>query len=309
MSEHTGILDQTTEQVLVLTDDRVTIRSNVKIHGTLDVGLIRTTEIIADSRFDKKFLTFHSPDLEIAGTGLLWHDRGINKELTYRRDPDRFFFSDHIELPSDKAILMAGTPILTYNALSPTVTESRLQHVGTLKSLTVNGKVNIDDYIVYNPISQRLGIGTDVANGMLSIYSAINDVELVLDTNSKGRGVIGTYNSRGLELVTGSYGRLFIEANGYVNVGIEDGTSGLFRVFGKIGINVKNPQEDLEIANSFKFSNKKFFTGVRPPSTGSFNKGDICWNDNPIMNSYIGWVCLANGNPGVWHPFGLIPPS
>ena len=55
MSQINGILDQTTQEVLVLTDDKITLRSNVKIYGTLDVGLVRTTEIIADSRFEKKY--------------------------------------------------------------------------------------------------------------------------------------------------------------------------------------------------------------------------------------------------------------
>ena len=51
-----GILDNTTEQVLVLNDDRSIFRGNVKIQGVLDVGLLRTTEVIADSRYEKKLL-------------------------------------------------------------------------------------------------------------------------------------------------------------------------------------------------------------------------------------------------------------
>ena len=57
MSEINGILDNSTHHVVVLSDDKITLRGNVKIHGVLDVGLIKTTEIIADSRFEKKFAT------------------------------------------------------------------------------------------------------------------------------------------------------------------------------------------------------------------------------------------------------------
>jgi hypothetical protein len=54
------------------------------------------------------------------------------------------------------------------------------------------------------------------------------------------------------------------------------------------------------------FANKKFFTGTAIPTSGTFNKGDICWNSNPQESSYIGWVCIIEGTPGEWLPFGAI---
>ena len=81
MSEINGILDNSTQQVVVLSDDKITLRGNVKIHGVRDVGLIKTTEIIADSRFEKKFLTFAAPEgTDLAGTGLIWADKVQNKQ-------------------------------------------------------------------------------------------------------------------------------------------------------------------------------------------------------------------------------------
>ena len=156
MSETTGILDNTTEQVLVLNDDRSIFRGNVKIQGTLDVGLLRTTEVIADARYEKKFLTFvASDDTQIAGTGLIWVDKQQNKQLVYRSNPDRFFLSEHIDLPSGKAYLIDGNPTLTYSTLGATVTESNLTTVGTLKSLTVGGDVNLGDSAFFNSSSGR----------------------------------------------------------------------------------------------------------------------------------------------------------
>ena len=35
-------------------------------------------------------------------------------------------------------------------------------------------------------------------------------------------------------------------------------------------------------------------------------KGDIIWNIQPRMNSYVGWVCIQTGAPGLWSPFGKI---
>jgi hypothetical protein len=115
MSEITGILDNSTEQVLVLSDDKSIFRGNVKVQGTLDVGLLRTTEVIADARYEKKFLTFVAPEgTVIAGTGLLWFDKVQNKQLIYKTNPDAFFLSENIDIPSGKSYLIDGAPILTF---------------------------------------------------------------------------------------------------------------------------------------------------------------------------------------------------
>jgi hypothetical protein len=143
MSEITGILDNSTQEVLILSDDKITLRGNVKIHGVLDVGLVRTTEIISDHRYEKKFLTFVAPEnSQIAGTGLLWFDKEQNKQLVYRSNPDRFFLSEHVDLPTGKAYLIDGAPILTEDELGATVVTSNLKKLGTLRELTVGGNVN-----------------------------------------------------------------------------------------------------------------------------------------------------------------------
>ena len=35
-------------------------------------------------------------------------------------------------------------------------------------------------------------------------------------------------------------------------------------------------------------------------------KGEILYNENPTAGGYLGWICLASGNPGTWRGFGLI---
>ena len=55
-----------------------------------------------------------------------------------------------------------------------------------------------------------------------------------------------------------------------------------------------------------KFENKKFEVGVEPPSNGIYVKGDIVWNQEPRPTGYVGWICIKNGTPGDWKPFGVI---
>ena len=42
------------------------------------------------------------------------------------------------------------------------------------------------------------------------------------------------------------------------------------------------------------------------PRTGLYNKGDIVWNDDPMPNGIVGWICIRTGTPGEWRTFGMI---
>lgn len=46
--------------------------------------------------------------------------------------------------------------------------------------------------------------------------------------------------------------------------------------------------------------------GSAPPTTGTWNTGDMVWNTSPAAGGYIGWVCVAGGTPGTWKGFGAI---
>lgn len=53
-------------------------------------------------------------------------------------------------------------------------------------------------------------------------------------------------------------------------------------------------------------SYKRWTSGTAAPTEGTWLRGDICWNQNPTLGGYIGWVCTSQGTPGTWRPFGLI---
>ena len=306
MPEITGILDNSTQQVVVLNDDNVILRGNVKIHGVLDVGLVRTTELIADSRYEKKFLTFVAPEGQtILGTGLLWHDKIQNKQLIYKTNPDSFFLSENVDIPSEKGYLISGSPVLTFNELGGSVTKSNLRSVGPLDNLTVNGSANIGDFAFFNPDNQRLSLVRDDSNAKFSVYDVIHDIEVIIDSDSQGQAKIGTANNRSVNFVSGDQTRIHLGANGTIVLGSESRNS-IINLNGKIGVNVKNPDQDFEVAGNMKFQNKLFTVSDGPPADGSFQRGDIVWNNDPMPSAYIGWVCTLGGSPGRWSPFGLI---
>lgn len=42
------------------------------------------------------------------------------------------------------------------------------------------------------------------------------------------------------------------------------------------------------------------------PTSNTWAKGDIVFNDNPSAGGTLGWVCTAGGTPGTWKTFGAI---
>mgnify|MGYP000497986970 CR=1 FL=1 len=77
---------------------------------------------------------------------------------------------------------------------------------------------------------------------------------------------------------------------------------------GKVGIGVDQVSNgvDLETVNAVKFQGKRFEVGNGIPTIGVYNKGDIVWNDSPVPNGNVGWICIRTGNPGEWRSFGMI---
>lgn len=43
-----------------------------------------------------------------------------------------------------------------------------------------------------------------------------------------------------------------------------------------------------------------------PPADGPSQHGDLLLNALPAANGLIGWVCVEDGTPGVWRPWGAI---
>jgi hypothetical protein len=41
------------------------------------------------------------------------------------------------------------------------------------------------------------------------------------------------------------------------------------------------------------------------PNEGRWTRGDIIWNTSVTTNAPVGWICIGNGTPGTWEPFGV----
>lgn len=239
------------------------------------------------------------------GQGLQWRGSGPTKQFVYRANPDRIWTSESIDLAEDKAYCIGNTPVISRNELGSSIRISNLTQVGTLQNLRTQGDLVIDDYIYYNSTLDALGIGTETPNGKLSV--ATLDAEFIVDTDPRSIRV-GAWTTSDLAFITDNTTRLTISATGNIQLGNKDGKPTRVNVFGQLGINVNNVAEGVSLATDgpIQVQNKKFEVGDAIPTTGSYRQGDVVWNANPQPTGYMGWVCVREGTPGTWKPFGQI---
>jgi len=164
--------------------------------------------------------------------------------------------------------------------LGASVSNSSLTNVGILQSLTVSGPTILQSNVIVPGVSVVNGVQL-TANGLASP----NKISL---TSQNKEVVYGDINE--------------------INVGDKTVQTKPVKVFGPLSVNINNPDPTLQFSvnGDVNIGGKRFTTGSFVPTSGVFVKGDICWNNNPTTNSYIGWVCIVPGTPGVWAGFGLI---
>lgn len=240
------------------------------------------------------------------GKGIIWSGDGTTKQIVFNAKPDRFFITESIDLYRDRHFSIGGQVVLSAESLGPGVQKSNLQQVGRLQGLLVDGSVSINNYLYYNGNVDRLGLGTDQPNAALSV--ADQGIEVMVGTTNQLHGMIGTFSGADLDIVTGGTTRITVKANGNIDLGNPTKNPIQVRVNGKlsVGVDAPDPSVDLHVAGAVRLNNKLHLSASTTPSAGTFNVGDIVWNDNPRVGQCIGWVCLRAGSPGSWYPFGEI---
>jgi hypothetical protein len=242
----------------------------------------------------------------IYGKGLFWRqENSPTKQLVFKPNPDRFYSTEILDLDKNAYLSIGNNKVLSVTELGASVTNSHLTTVGTLKGLKTSGDLSIDDEIFYSADTGRLGLGTDAPNGLLSI--ATLDGEFIIDSEDSSTK-LGNWTNTDLRIVTDDTTRLTIKANGNVVLGSSESAPTMLTVHGKVGVGVNNVSNDVSFATAgpVKFENRKFQVGSSAPSNGSYRLGDTVWNSEPKPSGYVGWVCIKEGTPGEWAPFGRI---
>jgi len=313
-----GITDTATVEQLTVSDAGVAIKqfsAGFTVNGNIQaedarVKVLKADVIQADNIIGTIEYANDVPIMftgkDISGKGMLWSGQGHTKQFIYAANPDRFFVSENLDFARDKSITVNGIKIIDDKELGPTITKSNLREVGKLRGLIVDGSVKINNYLYYNSSSDRLGLGTEEPNAGFSV--AEDSIEVMIGTRDSSRGIVGTFASHAFDLVTDNTTRLSIAANGNMQLGNIKQVPIQVSVHGKLSIrvNMPDPEVDLHVAGAIKFNGKLQKYAAAFPTSGSFNIGDIIWNTEPKVNSFVGWVCIQSGDPGIWSPFGKI---
>jgi len=277
--------------------------SQEKINALLNL----LSEVLSDGpEVDSAEFPFLTIKGDINGKGILWSGQGHNKQFLFNSNPDRFFLSENIDLARGKAVSINNIKILDEKELGSTVTKSNLKEVGRLKGLIVDGSLSVNQYLVYDSNTDRLGLGTDQPKSIINIID--QNVDIVIGADSINTAMIGTYNYADLNLGTDNTSRISIKAGGNVVIGNPATGDTKVSIIGSLAINVNNadPRSSLHVNGALKFNDKLHLSGNDPPTSGAFNEGDIVWNNYPQPGKFVGWVCVKSGSPGMWNGFGRI---
>jgi hypothetical protein len=269
---------------------RVTIKQNGEVNvgdpvrggGVLNVyGTLFATSVVTDNRVDRTHpIQFSATkDTGIYGLGLLWSGHSSVHQFVLSIS-GRLTSTESIEVASHRSYYIDGQPVLSLSSLGQSVTSSSLNTVGVLENLTVSGPTNLKSQLNVQSVVVNNGI-TLKDNEIVSskqITLAVQDKEIVFGNDQQ------------------------------VNIGDIQLQSRPVKVYGPLSVNINNPDPSLQFSvnGDVSLGGKRFTNGSAPPSKGSFNQGDICWNSSPGPDSYIGWVCLSTGTPGQWSGFGMI---
>lgn len=278
---------------------RLTAKANGEIHigdesgkqGVLRVfGSIFADSIVTDVRLERTSpLEFKSTrDTNIYGNGLLWSGTGATRKLVMLDGPDRLFTTESFDIADGQAYHINGQNVLSNSTLGPTIVNSSLTSLGILTELAVEGQATFTGKVNAETIDTKSIVITNGVSGLNISNTSINtDTSVAVNVN-------------GSEV-------FYADAN-EIALGNKTNSRKAVKVFGPVAIGINNPDPELglSVSGNVSFANKKFITGISVPTSGSFVKGDICWNQDPKPGSHIGWVCIADGTPGEWLPFGAI---
>jgi hypothetical protein len=310
-----GIKDNATKGILVVNDDGIkvsvakigiidndlTIKGALNVDGEIFAKKLHVDEVTEDVRNERSSpLEFKASNGEIYNKGLLWSGQGATRQFVMQGNPDRIWSSETIDLHRDKDYRIGNESVISRDALGTGIVNSNLKKVGTLNSLRIEGNLNVDEFFRYNADSQQLMLGAEEANGMFTMESW--DHQFIIDPSEDNQWKLGTWTTSALHIVTDDTVRLTVGANG--NITVNSKTS----FVGKVGIGVKNfgDDVDLTVAGPVRLEGKKFQVSNGTPTSGSYQKGDIVWNEDPKPTGFVGWVCVREGTPGEWKKFGQI---
>jgi hypothetical protein len=160
-----------------------------------------------------------------------------------------------------------------------------------------NGKwYSIDQSMVLS----RTTLGNSVTESNLEKLGQLRELNVsgpshFEDINATSLSTSLVKNDNNFKIVIGNIEEVSIEDTGDITIGHNENTQRQLNLHGHV--NVKG---------TFSINSKQIVYNNDKPASGTWKSGDICFNQEPTIGNYIGWVCVQSGTPGRWAPFGNI---
>jgi hypothetical protein len=161
-------------------------------------------------------------------------------------------------------VVINGSKLLDGNTLNPVITQTRIEKVGTLEALTVNGPAKLSG--TANISSGRVGINTETPEMALSVWD--EEVSVIAGKLAKQQAYIGTARLHNLAIGINRIPYIEIDTDGLTTI------------------------KQLRLNR-----NKISFAPEVPGYSGT--RGDFVFNSDPKPDSPFGWVCLGSFQ---WQP-------
>ena len=181
------------------------------------------------------------------------------------------------DIDASNSVRIDGNEVLWRDRLGNSVKASKLTEVGVLKTLNVADTLTVD--------GGRVGINSIEPGGKFGV--AVEGLEVIIDV-IESTPFVGTNTSDKFAIGTNREPTLFVSHDN------------------KIGIKIKNPKQDLDVAGAIRYQGQTHSYSTNKPIQGTHERGDIVWNAEPEAGKALGWVCVKSGSPGTWKHFGNI---
>ena len=236
------IMDETTVVENELTTRNLTVVDNATIQNLIVKGSINTDNLSWNTLAD------HISNKTLERLSDDWKQTLIDQVADHIRTQGITF--DRVKINDD--FLIDGS------TLSRHITESNIQQLGTLNTLTVRGESHLNNSL--SALNKRVGINTVEPESALSVWD--EEVSLVLGKHKSNEAYIGTNRPQGVSIGVNRVPQIEIDVDGLTKV------------------------KKLQVG-SWKISHSTDVPGW------SGTRGDIVFNTNPGPNNVFGWLCVG----------------
>jgi hypothetical protein len=250
----TGIVDRATKLELTVMDDTVVVENCLTANNIEAVDSVRVKNLVVTGSINTDNQSWHALASYISQQTLEqltneWHKILVDQVVKQIQEHGISF--DQVRLK--------GETIIDVDRLSGIVTESSLQSVGTLRTLSVRGEANFNNRTL-SVLNKRLGVNTDSPEMALSVWD--EEVSIVIGKNKANEAYIGTNRDQSIAIGVNRKPQIEINVNGLTTVK-------------KLQVGLHKISHDVQVPG---------WAGTR---------GDMVFNTNPGPDRVFAWVCLG----------------